>query len=113
MSGTGKVAEFAQKLSVRAPECLLVIDEAYMDFAPNAGTTSLLESGKLPANAAVLRTFSKKLWRLAGLRIGYGILPDDLASYYWRARLPFSLNILAEEAAIAALEDYAFREATN
>lgn len=106
-----KVAEFAQKLSVRAPECLLVIDEAYMDFAPNAGTTSLLESGKLPANAAVLRTFSKS-YGLAGLRIGYGILPDDLASYYWRARLPFSLNILAEEAAIAALEDYAFREAT-
>ncbi len=82
-----------------------------MDFAPNAGTTSLLESGKLPANAAVLRTFSKS-YGLAGLRIGYGILPDDLASYYWRARLPFSLNILAEEAAIAALEDYAFREAT-
>lgn len=106
-----KVADFAQKLSLRAPECLLVIDEAYMDFAPNARKTSLLESGRLPANAAVLRTFSKS-YGLAGLRIGYGIFPEDLASYYWRARLPFSLNILAEEAAIAALGDYAFREAT-
>lgn len=106
-----KVADFAQKLALRAPECLLVIDEAYMDFAPNARKTSLLESGRLPANAAVLRTFSKS-YGLAGLRIGYGIFPEDLASYYWRARLPFSLNILAEEAAIAALGDCAFREAT-
>lgn len=105
------VAAFAEKLAARAPRCLLVIDEAYMDFAPNPQATSLLEANKLPKNAAILRTFSKS-YGLAGLRIGYAILPAELASCYWRARLPFSLNILAEEAALTALDDLAFRKAT-
>ncbi len=40
------------------------------------------------------------------------MLPPVLADCYWRARLPFSVNILAEEAVLAALDDAAFREAT-
>ena len=58
-----------------------------------------------------MRTFSKS-YGLAGLRIGYAILPEELADAFWRARLPFSVNILAEEAALAALSDEAFRKAT-
>ncbi len=103
-------------LAARLPrDCLLVIDEAYMDFAPAPGESeadwSLFKRGDLPANACVIRTFSKS-YGLAGLRIGVGILPEELASYYWRARLPFSVNILAEEAVLAALEDAEFRELT-
>jgi Histidinol-phosphate/aromatic aminotransferase and cobyric acid decarboxylase len=48
-----------------------------------------------------------------GMRVGYGILPDHLADFVWRARLPFSVNILAEEAALAALNDKAFYDATQ
>ncbi len=96
-------------------DCLLVIDEAYMDFAPDEFETekdwSLFKRGDLPANAGVIRTFSKS-YGLAGLRIGAGFLPAELAAYYWRARLPFSVNILAEDAVIAALEDRPFREET-
>ena len=55
-----------------------------------------------------MRTFSK-IYGLAGLRIGYAILPAVLADYLWRVRLPFSLNVLAEEAALAALADDEFR----
>ena len=95
--------------------CLLVVDEAYIDFAPEEGEReedwSLLHAKDCPANIAFIRTFSK-CYGLAGLRIGIGILPGDLASYYWRMRLPFSLNILAEEAALTALDDEDFREAT-
>ncbi len=90
---------------------LLVVDEAYMDFAEDESGASLLASGALPDNAAFLRTFSKS-WGLAGLRLGYGVLPPALADYFWRARLPFSVNILAEEVGLAALADTAFRQAT-
>lgn len=88
------------------PACLLVVDEAYMEFA-DEGQSLLPALDRLP-NVAILRTFSK-IYGLAGLRIGYGILPERLADYLWRVRLPFSLNILAEEAALAALSDDAFR----
>lgn len=105
------VLQLAADIERIAPCALLVIDEAYMDFAPDEKASSCLASGNIPDNAAVLRTFSKS-YGLAGLRIGYGVLPVNLADAFWRARLPFSVNILAEEAALAALEDKAFREAT-
>lgn len=101
------VADFARRLAQKAPAALLVIDEAYMDFAP-AGKSL---AGNLPPNAAILRTFSKS-YGLAGLRLGYGVAPAQIADAFWRARLPFSINILAEEAALAALQDSAFRQAT-
>lgn len=105
------VAQLARRLADIAPRCLLVVDEAYMDFAENEQETSLLAGGILPENTAFLRTFSKS-FGLAGLRVGYGILPQGLADFWWRARLPFSVNILAEEAALAALADTAFLDAT-
>ena len=105
------VLDFANALARRAPQCLLVIDEAYIDFADDEKHASLWASGRLPANAAVMRTFSKS-YGLAGVRLGFGILPREIADAYWRARLPFSVNILAEEAGLAALRDDCFREAT-
>ncbi len=106
------VKALAEKLPAT---CLLVIDEAYMDFAPDKGETeadwSLFKRGDLPSNACVIRTFSKS-YGLAGLRIGVGVLPEELADCYWRARLPFSVNILAEEAVLAALDDDRFRALT-
>ena len=109
------VLALAARLADKAPQALLVIDEAYMDFAGDDADGerrfSLLASGDVPDNAVVCRTFSKS-YGLAGMRIGYAVLPEELAQYYWRARLPFSVNVLAEEAALAALRDTAFREAT-
>ncbi len=110
-----EVLDLAAKLARQAPQALLIVDEAYMDFAGDDADGerrfSLLASGNLPANVAVCRTFSKS-YGLAGLRVGYAVLPEETAQYYWRARLPFSVNVLAEEAALAALRDTAFREAT-
>ena len=104
-----EVAKVAEELAKIAPRALLVIDEAYMDFTENEKGFSLLANHKLPPNVAFLRTFSKS-WGLAGLRIGYMVIPAQLANVLWRARLPFSVNILAEEAAMAALQDHMFRE---
>lgn len=105
------IEEFAMRLAEIAPDALLVLDEAYMDFHEAEKSASLLACGRLPANTLALRTFSKS-YGLAGLRIGYGVAPENVAAGFWRARLPFSLNILAEEAALAALADDAFRAAT-
>lgn len=99
---------------------LLVLDEAYMDFAvppcgPGLGEYSLLPElvadPETYANVVVLRTFSK-LHGLAGLRLGYSVSHPWLADYLWRVRPPFSVNLLAEEAGIAALGDETFRLAT-
>lgn len=91
--------------------CLLVVDEAYMDFVDDEQAQSLLYSADCPSNVLFLRTFSKS-FGLAGLRLGYGIFSPELAEYFWRVRLPFSVNILAEEAGLAALEDSVFRAET-
>ncbi|MDR2695527.1 MAG: histidinol-phosphate transaminase [Deltaproteobacteria bacterium] len=104
-------AELKQLASALPGSCLLVLDEAYMDFAEDESAHSLLsELDGLP-NVAILRTFSKS-FGLAGLRLGYALLPPRLAGCLWRVRLPFSVNILAEEAGLAALGDAAFREET-
>ena len=93
-------------LSGLPEEVLVVLDEAYAEFA---------ESGKFPDTLSyvndhpvlVLRTFSKA-YALAGLRIGYGIGEASLVSYLERTRQPFSVNALALVAADAALADRAY-----
>ena len=107
----GELQLVAKKVAESSPECLVLIDEAYMDFADDEARHSLLAHRPLPDNVAIMRTFSKS-YGLAGLRIGYAILPEALAEAFWRARLPFSVNILAEEAALAALGDKHFHTAT-
>jgi histidinol-phosphate aminotransferase len=102
------LAALARSLPGRA---LLVVDEAYVEFAePEAEYTMIPLLKDLP-NVCVLRTFSK-LYGLAGLRLGYGIMPQWLADAVMRVRLPFSVNLLAEAAGMAALEDEHFRQAT-
>ncbi len=103
-----ELASFARSL----PEtCLLVIDEAYMDFTDDESAHSLLGRLEEFPNVAISRTFSKR-FGLAGLRLGYIVLPEVIAEHVWRVRLPFSVNLLAEEAGIAALQDRAFLDET-
>ena len=100
-----EVRNFAERLP---KGCLLAVDEAYLDFADEREEQSPPVTA---SNIAVLRTFSKS-FGLAGLRLGYGLLPPRLAGYLRRVRLPFSVNILAEEAGLAALRDDVFRAET-
>ena len=100
-----EVLSFAATLP---PYTLLIVDEAYMDFVDDEEAASILYLQDRPANIALIRTMSKS-FGLAGARVGYGILPPELAGYVRRVRLPFSVNVLAEEAAIAAFEDTLFR----
>lgn len=92
-------------------DCLLVVDEAYVDFTwPPESYTPVQAYDKFD-NLVVLRTFSKA-YGLAGLRVGYGILPPKLAALMKNARIPFTVNLMAEDAAIAALQDDTFYNET-
>ena len=93
------------------PRALLVVDEAYVDFAEPMEDYSMLARFGQCDNMVILRTFSK-LYGLAGLRLGFGVMPEWLADYMLRVRLPFSVNLMAEAAGLAALEDTAFVEAS-
>ncbi len=80
---------------------LVVLDEAYIDFA-DKGKTYIPEVFEIP-NLIVLRTFSK--WAgLAGLRIGYGIFPQDMAPVIMKAKQPYNVSVAAEEAAVITMQ---------
>lgn len=104
---TAPVADLERLARALPASCLFVIDEAYMDFTDDEAQHSLLNRLDEFPNVAILRTFSKSLG-MAGLRLGYGILPETVADHMWRVRLPFSVNLMAEEAALAALADREF-----
>ena len=91
---------------------LLIIDEAYIEFADDPGEYSPLSELDTLDNVVLLRTFSK-LYGLAGLRLGYGIMPAWLTDLMHRVKLPFSVNLLAEAAGLAALEDNLFVQASR
>jgi histidinol-phosphate aminotransferase len=111
---TGQAAR-AEELMVLAgvlPErTLLVVDEAYIDFTWPPEEYSVLSMLNEVPNLVVLRTFSKA-YGLAGLRLGYGVMQQELADLVRRARLPFTVNLLAEVAGIAALDDDNFYSET-
>ena len=91
--------------------CLLVVDEAYMDFTEDEESYSMLPRLMDYSNVCVLRTFSKS-FGLAGMRLGFGAMHPDLADYLRRIRAPFNVNVLAEQAGIAVLKDKAYIEET-
>ncbi|HEY3355805.1 MAG TPA: histidinol-phosphate transaminase [Polyangia bacterium] len=88
--------------------CLVMLDEAYADFA---GTTFLAEAGRR-TNVIVGRTFSKA-YGLAGLRLGYAAIPGWLLPHYLKAQTPFVVSRPAVAAAVAALGDDEFLARTQ
>lgn len=78
---------------------LVVIDEAYWEFNPEAPATDLLD--RYP-NLIVMRTFSKAMG-LAGLRLGYLIAHPEVVAEFMKARLPFMVDRFAEEVGLAVL----------
>lgn len=94
------------------PACLVVLDEAYFEFAQGEleypDGLDLLRAGH---NVCVMRTFSKA-YGLAGLRVGYMITSPEIVDAINRCREPFNVNAIAQAGAIAALGDTEFLERT-
>ena len=117
-TGLAATPEAQAELAHALPDgALLVVDEAYGEFAgdgpedPDGAGASLIRRVAEFDNLVILRTFSKA-FGLAGLRLGWMILPEGLAGYVNRARIPFTVNLAAQEAGLAALEDGYFLRAT-
>lgn len=82
---------------------VVIVDEAYAEYSGN-GMIGRVEEFD---NLVVLRTFSKA-YAMAGLRVGYAAACSDLADKMNRVKIPYSLNMVSEGAAIAALKDQDF-----
>ena len=89
----------------RVPEHVLtIVDEAYFEYVTDPDYPNALDYLRKGKRVAVLRTFSK-IYALAGLRVGYGFFPDDIAAVVHRVRLPFNVSTVAQAAARASLGD--------
>jgi len=102
---TGTVAhasELAGFLDRVPADCLVVLDEAYREYIRDESVPDGLELYRDRPNVAVLRTFSKA-YGLAGLRVGFMIAHAPVAQAARKTMLPFSVNSIAQAAAVACL----------
>jgi histidinol-phosphate aminotransferase len=99
----GEITAFRANLP---PGSLLLLDEAYYDFAPADAIPPLdPEDGSIIR----LRTFSKA-HGMAGLRVGYAIAPAKTNAAFDKVRLHFGVNRVAQVGAMASLQDTAYIE---
>lgn len=94
-------------LSKLRRDIIVVLDEAYYDFAVEEGYPDSVKLLKKYDNIIILRTFSK-LQGLAFFRLGYGFANEELIGYLNKVRLPINTNGPAQLAALAALDDEVF-----
>ena len=104
------VAEL-RALCERVPDTLVVVDEAYVDFALAAG----LDASMLPfldahPNLIVLRTMSKS-YSLAGARLGLLFAAAPLVEQLVKVKDSYNVNVISQALGVAALEDRAYYEA--
>jgi histidinol-phosphate aminotransferase len=89
-------------------QTLVLVDEAYGEFTDAPSVVTLVRTRD---DVALLRTFSKA-YGLAGMRLGYGIVPEEWADAYARISTPFADGELACRAGLAALDDDEHLDAT-
>jgi histidinol-phosphate aminotransferase len=95
-------AELEDFLDRVPPDCLVVLDEAYAEYVRDPAVPDGLDLYRERPNTAVLRTFSKA-YGLAGLRVGFLVGHEPVTEAVRKTLLPFSVNALAQAAAIASL----------
>lgn len=86
---------------------LLVLDEAYYEFAASRLSCNSIEWLQQHPNLVITRTFSK-IYGLAGVRLGYAIAHPSIIELLQRVQLPFTVNQVALTTAHAAVDDDAF-----
>jgi histidinol-phosphate aminotransferase len=99
--GADALSEFLRAIP---RDVIVALDEAYCEYADAEDYPDGLKYRALHPRLVVLRTFSK-IYGLAGLRVGYAVMPAELAGYVHRVRAPFNVSSVAQAAATAALED--------
>lgn len=101
------VTAFVRDTHKRSPQTVVLLDEAYIEYADGQGVASAEALALSMPNVVVSRTFSKA-YGMAGLRVGYAIgQPQTLAAMQPHA-MPMSVNMIGLHAALAALDDERF-----
>lgn len=91
------------------PDTLVVLDEAYFEYARGIGVADGTQWLAEFPNLVVMRTFSKA-WGLAGVRVGYSVSHPEVADALNRVRPAFNVNNVAQAGATASLRDPAHME---
>ncbi|MDO5741206.1 MAG: histidinol-phosphate transaminase [Ornithinimicrobium sp.] len=97
--------ELREFIAAVPQDVLVVIDEAYLEFTSADTVPDALALYREFSNVAVLRTFSKA-YGLAGLRVGYAVAHEEVATALRKAATPFGVSDLAQRAAVASLDAY-------
>jgi histidinol-phosphate aminotransferase len=106
---SGEVRSFLERLPAHV---FPVIDEAYAEFVDDPGFQDAVGLFRQGCCLAAIRTFSK-IYGIAGLRVGYAVVPEELSTTADGIRNSFNVNSLAQAAALAALEDREHVERTR
>jgi histidinol-phosphate aminotransferase len=103
--GSQLAAPVIEAMIARLPEgCLLVLDEAYIDLAPEGSAPAVVAD---EPRVIRFRTFSKG-YGMAGLRVGYAIAAPELVQAFNKVRNHFGVGRMAQAGALAALQDQAW-----
>ncbi len=98
------VRAFAAEALRRSPDVVILIDEAYIEYADGGGVASALPLALESPRVLVSRTFSK-MYGMAGLRVGYAMGQQELLQRLAGWSLPMSVNTVGLHAAMAAMGD--------
>jgi histidinol-phosphate aminotransferase len=98
-TGNPQPVEVVRAMAEALPSSLVIVDEAYGEFATDPSSVPLLERHD---NVAVVHTFSKA-FAMAGARIGYVLSSPSVVGDLERVRLPYHLSALAQTAGITAI----------
>ena len=104
--------EIARLHKALRPDILLVLDQAYAEYLDADEDDGGLELAKNAANVLVTRTFSK-IYGLAAERIGWGYASAEIIDALHRIRAPFNVTTAGQAAAIAAVKDQAWVDASR
>lgn len=96
--------QFEQLVDAVPEHVLVILDGAYTHYATAEDYIDGLDYVKKGKNVLVMQTFSK-VYGLAGLRVGFGVAPDEIVQTILKVKEPFNVNSLAQVAAAAALND--------
>lgn len=107
--GAAAVRDFIAQANRRAPDCVVMVDEAYHEYVDDPAYATMLPDALVNPTVIVVRTFSK-VYGMAGLRAGYVIGRPETLRQLQRHRLPNSINVFAAAAAVATLPDAAHLE---
>ena len=94
--------------AARDLKCILVVDEAFIDFCPEDSIIKEVENNPY---LIVLRSMTK-FYALSGLRLGYGVFPQHLIGRLKEYKEPWTVNNLAQRAGVVALKDKVYRNET-